>query len=223
MNRMGVMQMAGGVSLKIRRHPMNERFLDKLQNGLFGGTCGMSWKIRNWANLFRGAWRHALALFFNIPTWVGELYIRVYKADGTIVDYGLVSMRVVTDAGVAYIVDAFQNTVELENMKYHGFGTGTGNEAVGDTALGTELTTEYNPDNTRPTGSTEEGATANIYKSVATLTIDGGTPAITEHGLFSAAARATGVLLDRSKFAAINLAASDSIQATYQLTLTSGS
>ena len=59
------------------------------------------------------------------------------------------------------------------------------------------------------------------FKTIATLTIDAGTPAVTEHGVFSAAS--AGVLLDRSKFAAINLSASDSIVSTYQFTLTAGS
>jgi len=153
----------------------------------------------------------------------GALYLRVFRADGCVDDLGLASLRVVTDTGVGYIVDAFQNSVELENMKYHGFGTGTGNEAAGDTALGTELTTQYATDSTRPTGTTTEGATANIYRTVATLSPDsGGTLAITEHGVFSA--NAAGVLLDRSKFSAVNLVAgADSLQATYDLTFTSGS
>lgn len=223
MQKIGSLRMAGNVGMKVYRHPMNRGFWAKIWNGFFGGTCGLAWKLSNWSNVLRGAWRYALALLFHIPTWVGELYVRVIKADGSIVDYGLVSMRVVTTAGVGYIVDAFQNTVELENMKYHGFGTGTGDEAVGDTALGAELTTEYATDNVRPTGSTEEGVTANIYKTIATLTINSGAPAVTEHGILSQAAVGGGVLLDRSKFAAINLVSGDSIVATYQLTLTAGS
>lgn len=143
---------------------------------------------------------------------------------GQVVSYGLVGQRVVTTAGVGYIVDAFQNLVELENMKYHGFGTGTGAEASGDTALGTEFTTEYATDNTRPTGTTTEGASANIYRTVATFSPDsGGTLAVTEHGVFSQAAVAGGVVLDRTKFSAVNLVASaDSLQATYELTCAAG-
>jgi hypothetical protein len=135
-------------------------------------------------------------------------------------DYGVVSRKVVTDAGVGFIVDAFQNSVELENMKYHALGTGSTAEAAGDTALVTELTTEYTG-NVRATGTTTEGATANIYKTVATNTLDG-TPgaALREHGVFSA--NAAGVLLDRSVFAAITLSSGDSLQSSYELTLSSG-
>jgi hypothetical protein len=119
-------------------------------------------------------------------------------------EHGVVSRRVVTDVGVGYIVDAFENLVELENMKFHGIGTGSTAEAAGDTALVTELTTEYNPNSTRATGTTAETA-SNIFQSVGTNTLDSGTPALREHGLFSAASG--GVLFDRSLFAAINLTA----------------
>jgi len=189
----------------------------------------LAWKLRNFGNYWRGAWRAYLAIAVarvtHIPVMIGTLQLVKVLADGTRIDYGTVSKRVVTDAGVAYIVDAFQNSVELENLKYHGFGTGTTNEAAGDTALVTELTTQYATDNTRPTGTTTEGATGNIYRTVATLSPDsGGTIAITEHGVFHQASNAGGTLLDRSKFSAINLvAAADSLQATYELTLTSGS
>jgi hypothetical protein len=136
-------------------------------------------------------------------------------------DYGEVSRKVITNAGVGYIVDAFQNLVELENMKFHGLGTGSTAEAAGDTALVTELTTEYNPNSTRATGSTTENA-ANIYESVGTNTLDSGTPALREHGLFSA--NAAGVLFDRSVFATITLdgGAGDALQTTYRATFTSG-
>lgn len=181
------------------------------------------WRLRNLPNLLRGLYTVFISRLFKIPCFWGELYLRKVSATGQVLDYGLASLRVVTTAGVGYIVDAFQNSVELENMKYHGFGTGTGNEAAGDTALGTELTTEYTVDNTRVWDSSGEGASANIYKTIATFTCDSGTPAVTEHGIFSQAANSGGVLLDRSKFAAINLVATDSIVSNYQLTFTAGS
>jgi len=182
----------------------------------------LSWKLRNFPNYWRGAWRVWLAQRFGIATHYGDLRLRVLHGDGSVTDYGLVSRRVVTDTGVAFIVDAFQNLVELENLKFHGFGTGAGAEAVGNTALSTELTTEYATDNVRPTGSTTEAA-ANIYRSVGTLDPDAAV-AITEHGIFSQAATGGGTLLDKTLFSAINLAAAgDTLEATYDLTLTSGS
>ena len=137
-------------------------------------------------------------------------------------DHGIVSRKVVTTAGVNFIVDAFQTTTEVENFKYHGLGTGSTAEASGDTALVTELTTEYNPNSTRATGSTTEGASANIYRTVGTNTLDSGTPVLREHGVFSAST--AGTLLDRSVFAAITLdgTVGDSLQSTYDLTFSAG-
>lgn len=181
------------------------------------------WRLRNVRNLWRGARRIAAARAMGIGHVYGALFITVTRGNGDVVPYGLASLRVVTDVGVAYIVDAFQNSVELENMKYHGYGTGGTAESASQTALVTELTTQYASDSTRPTGTTTEGATANIYRTVATLSPDtGGTIAITEHGIFSASS--SGVMLDRSLFSAVNLVAgSDSMTTTYDLTFPSGS
>jgi hypothetical protein len=139
-----------------------------------------------------------------------------------VVDLGVISVRVVTTVGVNFIVDAFQNLTEPENMKFHGFGTGAGAEAVGNTTLTTELTTQYLVDNTRLTGSQTEGAT-NVYRTVATLDPDADVT-ITEHGIFDQASNAGGVLLDKSLFGGIALtgATGDALQVTYDLTVNAG-
>ncbi len=166
-----------------------------------------------------GLWRgltSALGVF-----GVGRLYATVLRRDGTIEHLGLLGTRLVTDAGVAYLVDDWDNSATvMANMNYHGCGTGVGAEAVGDTALGTECTTVLNPDNTRATG-TRSQPTANQYRSVGTVTFDGAA-AVTEHGILSQAATGGGVLWDRSVFSAINVASGDSIQFTYTCTLSSG-
>lgn len=180
-----------------------------------------SWRVSNLSNLWRGAWRVMLAKTLNLPSHYGTLYLTVTKEDGTMVNYGLASLRVVTTVGVNYIVDAFQNLTELEDMKFHALGTGSGAEAIGDTTLD-ELTTHYDTDNTRASGTTTEGASANIFRTVGTNTVDE-VVGVTEHGIFSDINTNSGVLLDRSLFAIINLSASDSIQSTYDLTITAGS
>jgi hypothetical protein len=183
------------------------------------------WRSDNWAGSLRAQAKDVARAVTKAGRGTtvlhSELDLTVIRASGLIVPLGLGSLRVVTDTGVGFIVDAFQNLVELENMKYHGVGTGGAAEAVGNTALTTELTTQYNPDNTRATGTTIEGATANIYRTVATNNFDA-TVAITEHGIFSQAAVGGGVLLDRSLFSAINLVSGDGLQTQYDLTFTSG-
>jgi hypothetical protein len=221
----------GVLKLKvIKRKPVPARTLtlwEVLKYGLphFGLRKEIAlWRLKNLPNFWRGFWRVLIARLFRLPHFYGQLSLTVRRINGEVLDLGIVSLRVITDTGVGFIVDAFQNTVELENMKFHGFGTGTNAEAAGNTALQTELTTQYATDNTRPTGSTTESA-ANIYQTVATLSPDsGGTIAITEHGVFSQAATGGGVMIDRSQFSAVNIvAASDSLQADYRLTFTSGS
>ncbi len=180
-----------------------------------------AWRRENYLRMMLAGKKVLLARRLGIPTFYGQLCLRVFRANGTVEDLGLASLRVATNAGVAYIVDAFQNLTELENLKYHGIGTGATAEAVGDTALVTESTTALNPDSTRATGSTTEAA-ANIYRTVGTNTVDAAV-ACTEHGIFSQAATGGGTLLDRSVFSVVNLASGDSLQTTYDFSIVAGS
>jgi hypothetical protein len=135
-------------------------------------------------------------------------------------DHGWTGYKVITTAGVAFLVDAWQNSVELEILKYHGIGTGSTTEAAADVALVTELTTEYTGD-IRATGTLTEGASANIFRTVGVNTLDG-TPgsALREHGIFSAAS--AGTLWDRTVYGAISLSSGDSLSSTYDMTASSG-
>lgn len=147
-----------------------------------------------------------------VPT--GRLYATKISSGGEITHYGLVSTKMVTTAGVGALVDFLTGTLaDATVFDNHASGTGTTAEAVGNTALVTEVAT-------RAVGTKVEGASANIYRTVATITY-AGTFAITEHGILSASSG--GVLLDRSVFSAINVISADSIQFTYELTLPAGS
>lgn len=139
------------------------------------------------------------------------------RAYGQVTDYGLISKRVITTAGVNFLVDGYQNLVEIEIMKFHASGSGVAAEAVGDTALGTEESGITD----RATGSQTEGATGNIYKTVGTQSYTG-SAAITEHGIFSVTTEGSGVLLDRSVFTALNVVNGSAIEWTYEQTLTAG-
>lgn len=145
-------------------------------------------------------------------TPVGRLYAT--KVSGGIrEDLGLICTKVVTDAGVAYLVGCLTGANTSNVFKYHASGTGTTAEAAAQTALVTEVAS-------RTAGTSIVGGSANIYRTVGTVAY-GSTFAVTEHGIFSAAA--VGTLLDRSMFAAINVINGDSIEFTYELTLPSGS
>ena len=188
----------------------------------------VSWRVRNALRygFVKGFIAYWLARVFSkvmeVPTITSRLMIRVRRADGQWIDYGTVNWgRVVTDAGVAFLVDDWDNNAQdLTTLNYHGCGTGGTAEAASQTALVTESTTALNPDSTRATG-TRSQPSANIYQSVGTLTFDG-SAAVTEHGIFSQAATGGGTMWDRSLFSAINVASGDSIQFTYQATINSG-
>jgi hypothetical protein len=185
---------------------------------------GLGWKLRNLPNLLRGLigvlWAQVVHACGGWMLPVGRLYLRKMGADGLVTDYGLVSTRVVTTAFCTFLAaQLITDSTAIGDFKYHEFGTGTGNEAVGDTSL--TFSTEMVGD-VRATGTQVQGASAVAYKSVATATFDGTGGAITEHGVFNDTRANGGTLMDRSKFAAINVVAGDSITATYELTLTAG-
>ena len=186
----------------------------------------LAWRVKNtlrWAFLRGWIAAHLVAPFANlwgVMTAVGSLDVVLIKATGERIYYGTVGYRVITSAGVAYLVDAWQNSTEVENLKYHGCGTGTTAEASGDTALVTESTTALNPDSTRATGTQTE-TSANVLKSAGTVTFDA-SAAISEHGLFSQAATGGGTLWDRTVFSAINVVSGDSIAFEYSATLSAG-
>jgi len=175
---------------------------------------GLAWKVRNFPNVWRGLWRFGLADLLGLPRFEGRLFVRLFRADGQVVDYGLVSTRVVTTAFVNFMVDQLQTeTSEWGDFKYHDSGVGTTAAAVGDTDI------ETTDEESRATGTQTEGASANIYKSVGTISYTT-TKAITEHGLFSQSSGTT--LMDRHVFSAINVVNGDSIQFTYELTCSAG-
>lgn len=179
----------------------------------------VSWRLRNmtrWGYIFGRStnWlAKALSAFTGIPTLTSELQARLIRADGSVIDYGVVSYRVVTTAFVNFMVDQLQTeTSEWGDFKYHDSGVGTTGAAVGDTDI------ETTDGESRATGTQTEGA-ANIYESVGTISYTT-TKAITEHGLFSQSTGTT--LMDRHVFAAINVVNGDSVQFTYDLTVSAG-
>jgi hypothetical protein len=152
---------------------------------------------------------------------VGRLYATIIRADGRLEHLGLLSAKLITDTGVAFLVDDWDDdSTNITSMNFHGCGTGTTAEDQTDTALVTESTTILDPNDTRATGTKSQPA-ANQLRSVGVVTFDGA-GAITEHGIFSQEATGGGVLWDRSVFSAINVASGDSISFTYTCSLSAG-
>jgi hypothetical protein len=189
------------------------------------------WKTRQ-ANTFLRGLRgvkaaRKVAAKYGLMAPYGLLWLQKITAQGEATDFGLVSTQIITTDGVDYIANDFAATAsyEVDLFKFHGIGTGAVAAAVGDRALGTELTTQYQTDNTRPTGTQVKGATG-IYSTVGTITVDASVAA-TEWGLFTQAAtgaqsQPANSMLDRVVYSVVNLASGDSLQATFTLTFPNG-
>lgn len=184
------------------------------------------WKVvlmNKWNDFWRLFWQWVRILVKQAARPLGpnaiaiesRLYAKHFDGDGKLIkDYGLISTKVVTTVFVNFLVDNLQaETAEVGDCKFHDSGTGVVAEAIGDTDLGTKVETG------RATGNQGEGASANIYQTVGTITYTA-SRAITEHGVFTIAA--AGTLVDRSVFSAINVVNTDQIQFTYELTFPAG-
>jgi len=144
---------------------------------------------------------------------IGRTSAVLIKKDGTRVNYGILGRRVVTTAFVSFVVDQLQTeTSVFGDFKFHDSGVGTTAENAGDTII------ETTDGESRATGTQTE-ASATVYKSVGTIAYTT-SKAITEHGLFNDAT--AGTLMDRTVFSAINVVSGDSVEFTYQLTVSAG-
>jgi hypothetical protein len=194
----GFVNSAGALTFKVHRAP----------------RAPLSWRIRNalrWAYI-AGMLNVGLAKAFSkltgIVTATSELKAVVRKADGRIINYGVLSRKCITTAGMAFLVDDMDSSAtEIDTLKYHGCGTGVGVEAAGDVALVTECTNALNPDNTRA-NSAKSQPTSTSLQMVGTLTFDVAALVI-EHGIFSQAATGGGTLLDRSVFLVLSMDVGD--------------
>ncbi len=179
------------------------------------------WKLKNrlhprfWLNWLGWHGARWFSKVTNILTFTGSLSAVVITRDGKQrVDYGKIAYGLVTTAFVQFMVDQLQTETSVwGDFKFHDSGVGTTAAAVGDTDI------ETTDAESRVTGSQTEGATADIYKSVGTISYTT-TKAITEHGLFSIVTG--GTLMDRHVFSAINVVSGDSIEFTYELTVNDG-
>lgn len=187
----------------------------------------LRWRLRNalrWSYIKGWIAAHWIAPFANawgVMTGIGQLDVVLIKANGARIYYGTVGYRVITNAGVTFVVqDWYNNAQDFTTFNFHACGTGTTAEAASDTALVTECTTALNPDSTRATGTRSTPA-SNQFASAGTVTFDA-SAAVTEHMLMSQAATGGGTGWDRTVFSAINVVSGDSILFTYTCTLSSG-
>lgn len=197
------LNMSGAVSTKLMKKEQKAPLSWKLQNTLRREFI-WGWLTTKGAGIF--------SKITGIPTLVGKLEVaHIDGRTGQRTVFGVVSHRLVTVAFVNFMVDQLQTeTSEWGDFKFHDSGVGVTAPANTDTDI------ETTDGEARVTGTQIEGASANIYKSVGTITYTT-TKAITEHGLFSIVTG--GTLMDRNTFTAINVVNTDQIEFTYELTV----
>ena len=178
------------------------------------------WYLSNWTRW--GAIKGLIAVKlvapiarkFGVATITGKLKATLIRADGSIINYGVLGYRQVTTAFVNFVVDnLITDTTEFGDFKFHDSGVGVTGENITDTDIETT-------DNESREAGTQVEDDADDYQSVGTITYSG-TLAITEHGLFSIVTG--GTLMDRTVFSAINVESTDSIQFTYTINIPAGS
>jgi hypothetical protein len=176
---------------------------------------GASYRLRNLRTHIREFpfnARVAAGRLLGMPSFVTELRATLHHADGSDVDLGVLSRKIVTTAGVNYLASTFTGTGSTPVINWHAAGTGATAAAIGDTAMQTDS-------GVARVSGTQSNPSANLYKSIATLAFVS-TLAITEWGFFTAVT--TGTMFDHFVFTAVNVVSGDSITFTFTLTLTAG-
>lgn len=118
--------------------------------------------------------------------------------------------NLIVDVGFDFICDAIGKSVSRPNVASHiEFGTDTTAAAAGQTALGVPAL--------RKAAAYAHTAGTKVMTFTATFNAGEATGAITEAGVFNAAA--AGIMLDRVVFPVVNKGADDTLTAVFTFTL----
>ncbi len=173
-----------------------------------------------WSAIPRLYYNLVLGHDLHVSTYA-ELYVRHYHANerdpftgkmGWMENVGLVSRGKVTTEFRDFEVDQLQTEdSSYGDFKFHRPGTSAQAESNADTGLIADAGLEA-------TGTQTEGATADIYKSVATVTADA-TETWQEHSIANATGAGGGELMDRSLISpTVSVVNNDTVEFTYEIT-----
>ncbi len=146
--------------------------------------------------------------------FAAELYGKLIKPSGEIIDLGLLSTKYITDDFAKYYIQCLLgNETGIADFKYHDSGTGTTEADESDETL------EAPAGIARVVGSQVQGASAIVFQSVGTITYDG-VYDITEWAIFNGLTGNT--MMDRAVFTAVSVTNGFKFQFTYNHTALSG-
>lgn len=142
------------------------------------------------------------------PQFKGVVHLRLWNEAGELVKEVLNHNLVVT-TGLNWVASRMEG-VASDIMSHIAVGTGSTAPAIGDTALGGELSR---------VALTSGVAAAATITYITTFSAGQGTGALQEAGIFNAAA--AGTMLARVTFPVINKGASDTLQISWSIEATS--
>lgn len=127
---------------------------------------------------------------------------------------GMLISNLVTDAGKAGVASRINGSGGEAAFTYIAVGTGTTAAAAGNTALETEITDSGLARANSTASRVTTDVTNDTARLVNTFSVTG-TKAVTESGVLNAGA--SGVLLARQVFSAVNVVNGDSLQVTWNI------
>lgn len=127
---------------------------------------------------------------------------------------GMLISNLVTNAGKAGVASRINGSGGEAAFTYIGVGTGTTAAAAGDTTLETEITDSGLARANSTASRVTTDVTNDTARLVNTFSVSG-TKAVTESGVLNAGA--SGVLLARQVFSAVNVVNGDSLQVTWNI------
>ena len=156
---------------------------------------------------------------------LGQWFLKVRKADGSVIDYGHVSDKMVTKLGAKFITDVLKGTATATDLKYLEIGIGTAAESINDIGLYTDPTVAVGSTRKEArTLATTITSTQPGNDGIYTLSVDipiTSTYDIGELGAFHGAAG--DLLFDRSLVSPVRpVTSGDTAVCTYVLTAPSG-
>lgn len=138
----------------------------------------------------------------------GDVFITVKDKDGQVKEQRH-EKNLIVSSGLNFICSRMKDTTD-DAMSHMALGSGATAAAAGDTDLGSLLGAREELDSTT--------VTDNTITYVSSFEAGDGTGAVTEAGIFNAAA--AGTMLCRVVFPVINKAADDTMSVTWAITLT---
>ena len=141
----------------------------------------------------------------------GKWWVTLYEGDK--IKEERHGTNVITTVGKSFLAAFLGSAAAAAStftMRYVGVGSVATGEAIGDTALGTELA--------RVSG-TVLAVTGGIYRVTATFASGSGTGAIVEYGLFSTITTAGGTMFSRDTEAVVNKGANDTLVVITEVTV----